>query len=284
MPTDLPKTPQTFAVSRTHLATAAKLAERLHKARFRADGDEDELEVGPEVDREEIAEEFREELYAEEVLNAGRIAIIEISGMLMRGCKGYEQWGFCDYAVVADAIQDADNDDNIDRIVLIVDSPGGSVMGAPECAAAIAGVNKPLLVFTSGMLCSAAYWITCSADMIVATPSSSVGSIGVYSPFYDTSGAMEQMGVDVQVFSSGEQKGAGFPGTSLTDAQAQRIQQDVNAIAADFQGEVLTHRPQVDLSLFDGRDVSGKEAERLGLVDSLANDFVGAVSQFLAVY
>lgn len=283
MPIDFKTSPQPLAVSRSHVATAVRLADRLHKRRFRADAED--CDEAPDIDEglEEKAEEFRETLYQEEI-NAGRIAIIEISGMLMRGCKGYEAWGFADYAVVADAIQDADNDDNIDRIVLVVDSPGGGVMGAPECAAAVASVNKPLLVFTSGMLCSAAYWIACSADMIVATPSASVGSIGVYSPFWDTSGMMGQMGVEVQVFSSGEQKGAGFPGTSLTDAQAQRIQADVNAIAADFQGEVLTHRPGVDLSLFDGRDVSGKEGERLGLVDAVANDFAEAVNMFLAVY
>lgn len=279
--------PQTFAVHPDWVETAAKLSDALHKRKFRVDDgddDDDDLPHGPDGDRDDdTAEDVSESLWKSGI-EAGKIAIIPVRGVLMSGCAGWEALGLCDYQTVADAVQDAEDDANIERIVLFVDSPGGSVMGCPEAAEAVAGVTKPLLVFTNGMLCSAAYWLTASADMIVATPSSAVGSIGCYRPFWDESEAYGQLGIKVQLFASGAQKGAGYPGTSLSGDQAALIQSEVDAIAADFQSHVLTYRPTVDLSLFDGRDVRGKDGEPLGLVDATANDFAEAMNLFMGTF
>lgn len=282
--------PQTFAVHPDWVETAAKLAQAMHDRRFRAgdydedDEDEDDIPHGPDGDRDDDTAEELSEMLWKSGIEAGSIAIIPVKGVLMRGCAGYEEWGLCDYETVLDAVQAAEDDANIKRIVLVVDSPGGGVMGCPEAAEAIAGVTKPLLVFTSGLLCSAAYWLTASADMIVATQSSAVGSIGCYRPFWDVSEAYGQMGVKVQLFASGAQKGAGYPGTSLSPEQSALIQSEVDDIAADFQNHVLTYRPTLDVSLFDGRDVRGKDGEPLGLVDAVVNDFSEAMTLFVAAF
>ena len=277
-----PIAPGLFAVHRDQIDIAAKLYARVQRNRFKADSDYDDDDDAPDGDRDDdFADELGEEV-AKQTLDAARYAVIPIRGVLMRGVAGLECWGLCDYETVADSVEDADNDDNIDAIILVVDSPGGGVQGCQEAAARIAAVSKPVLVFTSGMLCSAAYWLTSSAEMIIATPSSAVGSIGVYRTFWDQSAAFDQMGVKVQVFSSGALKGAGQPGTSLTDTQTAEIQKQVDAVAGDFWNEVLTNRPAVDLSLMDGRDVRGKEAVDLGLADLVVNEFGDAVSAFLA--
>lgn len=270
--------PEPVAIHKEHVETAARLMARVHARRYKADADDDD--DAPDGDRDnDTAEDLREQA-AQQTMDAGRLAIIPIRGVLMRDVAGLECWGLADYSTISDAVEDADGDDNIDAIVLVVDSPGGGVMGCQEAAAKIAAVSKPVLVFTSGLLCSAAYWLTASADLIVCTPSSAVGSIGCYRPFWDQSGMFEQEGISVQLFASGAQKGAGYPGTSLSDEQAALIQSQVDEIASDFQTEVLTHR-DVDLSLFDGRDVRGKEAVELGLADIVAVDFGEAVAAFL---
>lgn len=276
--------PGTFAVHRDHVQTALQLAHRLHRRKFRAedyDDDDDDLPKGPDGDRDDdTADEINEQLWAEGEAS-GSVAVVRACGILMRGCPGLRDWGLVDYEELLDEIEEADNDANIKRIVLILDSPGGMVTGCPEAARRIAALTKPLMVYTSGMLCSAAYWLAAGADLICATQSSDVGSIGVYRPFWDTSAAYGAIGVVVEMFSSGEQKGAGYPGTSLSDSQRALIQSDVDKAAGWFQSHVIEYRPGMDLSLLDGRSVSGEDGEALGIVDAVVGDFSDAMTLFL---
>ena len=278
--------PGTFAVHRDYIDAAFKLAHRVHSRKYRADDDmddEDDAPCGPGVEREEdIADDVQQRLW-EAGEASGSVAIIKVCGILMRGCPGLRDWGLVDYDELLDEITEADEDANVKRIVLIVDSPGGMVMGCPEAANAVAAISKPLMVFTSGMLCSAAYWLAASAEVICATQSSDVGSIGVYRPFWDTSAMFGAAGVSVKVFASGEQKGAGYPGTSLSESQAALIQAEVMKAAGWFQSHVATYRPSVDLTLFDGRSVSGEDGAEMGIVDAVVPDFNAAIEIFLSL-
>ncbi len=67
----------------------------------------------------------------------------------------------------------------VDRIVLLVDSPGGSVAGLGEAAAALRASTKPVTAFVQGMGASAAYWLASQAGEIVMDAAAAVGSIGV---------------------------------------------------------------------------------------------------------
>jgi len=52
----------------------------------------------------------------------------------------------------------------------------------------------------------------------------------------------------------------------------------------DFQSWVLEYRPGIDLGLFDGRAVSGKQGLELGLVDAVHNTRQEAIQQFMEVF
>ena len=110
---------------------------------------------------------------------------------------------------------------NVQRIVLDIDSPGGTVAGTPEAAAQIAAANKVKRVdaWTGNLMCSAAYYLAAGCRGVYAAPSATVGSIGVYLPVVDRSEMYKAMGVKVDIIKSGKYKGMGFPGTSLTDDQ-----------------------------------------------------------------
>ncbi len=84
--------------------------------------------------------------------------------------------------------------DDIKAVFLDIDSPGGTVAGTPELAAAVASLNerKPVYAFSSGLMCSAAYWIASQARAIYATPSAQVGSIGVVQAVIDNSAALDK--------------------------------------------------------------------------------------------
>ena len=67
----------------------------------------------------------------------------------------------------------------IDSIVLVFDSPGGAVTGISEFASLVAGCGKHVTAYVYGAAASAAYWIASAADVIVGSPTSITGSIGV---------------------------------------------------------------------------------------------------------
>lgn len=68
---------------------------------------------------------------------------------------------------------------DVDRVVMLVDSPGGVVSGLGEAAEAIRAAQKPVTAFVTGMGASAAYWLASQAAEMVLEPAASVGSIGV---------------------------------------------------------------------------------------------------------
>lgn len=76
-----------------------------------------------------------------------------------------------------------ESDTRIDRIALVVDSPGGAATGLAELAAQIRTSKKPVHAYVAGNCASAAYWIASAADKIVASKSASIGSIGVVGIF-----------------------------------------------------------------------------------------------------
>ena len=60
-------------------------------------------------------------------------------------------------------------DASVDRIILDVDSPGGSVYGISELSRKIHGARgkKPIIAVSNSLMASAAYWIASAADEIL---------------------------------------------------------------------------------------------------------------------
>lgn len=75
------------------------------------------------------------------------------------------------------AVMEADS--RIDKIALVIDSPGGTVTGIQELASQIRASSKPTAAYVFGHGASAAYWIASAADRVVANPTASIGSVGV---------------------------------------------------------------------------------------------------------
>ena len=125
-------------------------------------------------------------------------------------------------------------DPRVQRIVLRIDSPGGTVAGTSETAATIREISAsgtPVTAYIDGMAASAAYWLASQADEIVmGSPTTEVGSIGVISAYVDSSRAQEAQGFRVSVFRTSPLKAPGAMGESLTREQAAAIERDL----ADF--------------------------------------------------
>ena len=204
----------------------------------------------------------------------GGIGTLFLRGPMMRNPDVIDQlvFGATDTEEVMTAVNEAAEREDVQAIILDIDSPGGSVNGTPELAAAVAAASKAKTVyaFSAGQMCSAAYWVASQCDAVYATPSARVGSIGVILPVVDSSEAFAKAGLKMEVFAAGKFKSAGTPGTSLTEEQKDWLQSEVEEIAADFRTAVLARGRKIPDEAMEGQTFSGRRAMRLnmaGMVD-----------------
>ena len=204
----------------------------------------------------------------------GSYGVIPIVGAIGKGLSPLERMtGASDLNVVSAQIDEFMADGEVSTIVFHIDSPGGVVGGVEEVARKIANLSKPTIAYTDGMMCSAAYWLGSSADRVVASPSSDVGSIGVYMNLVDVSQAYADAGFKAVVIKSSATpyKAAGIEGTSLSPEQIANFQAEVDAIYADFVNAVLVKRKMASADAMKGQSMSGKVASSMGLLTGLAD-------------
>lgn len=201
------------------------------------------------------------------------IAHIPIGGPIGYSLGEFEKGaGAVDVDDIADEIDQAESDDEVQTILLNFDTPGGMVTGTPELGEKIKDVEKPIYAFTRGKMCSAGYWLACSTDGIFATPTADIGCIGVCMSFLDVSRMADTAGVKVKVFGSGDYKGMGTPGTSLDAKQEMFLQQRVSQLANIFYDQVRGQRGQISDSDMQGQTFKGNEALDKGLIDGVMRD------------
>lgn len=249
---------QILAISKEHLFSAVVLAEK--KARVYADNFPEDEEL------------------TEKPVDAGDgVRVIPLNGIVSHGENKYTRFylGMLETDNVAAWVENAVADPAVKAMVLSVNSPGGYVTGTAELANIVAEASrsKPIIAHTSTLMASAAYWISSAASLVYATPSATVGSIGVFTTHLDMSEWMEANGLRLEVFKSGENKAAGIGGTSLTDGQKAILQADIDSIGAEFRAAVVGRRRLVAPAALDGRALGARAAveQGTGLVDSLAN-------------
>ena len=202
------------------------------------------------------------------------IAVIPLYGVIGKRVGMLEQSsGVTDVDVFSRAVMRATNDPNVKRIMIDIDSPGGTVGGVQHAADVVrmAASQKKTMAYTGGTCASAAYWIASGADAIYCDATASVGSIGVYTMVLDTSRAYDNMGIKNQVFASGKFKAAGASGTSLSDEQKEQIQKVVDDLASVFKADILRHNPAIAQETMQGQVFVGQSAKLAGLVDSICS-------------
>ena len=197
------------------------------------------------------------------------IGVVAIEGPILRKPDLFARifFGATSSEDIGEALREAREREDIKAVFLNIDSPGGTVTGTPELANAVAALDKkkPVYAFSSGLMCSAAYWVASQARAIYATPSAQVGSIGVVQAVIDNTAALDKAGLKVEVFSVGKYKAMGAPGTPLTDDQRELIQSNLAEIAAEFHDAVLSRGRAIPAEAMEGQTFSGKQAQRHNL-------------------
>lgn len=216
------------------------------------------------------------------------VAVIEMEGVVSKRMSLFTKisGGVSTYQV-QEEFQAALSDPKVRAIVLAVDSPGGTLDGTAELAGAIhaARGEKPIVAFTDGQMCSAAYWIGSAADAVyISGDTPQVGSIGVVASHMDISKAEERMGVKTTEIAAGKYKRIASRHAPLSKEGRQTIQDAVDYVYTAFIGDVAKHRgvseEQVLEQMADGRIFFGRQAVNAGLVDGVSTieELIGKLS------
>jgi signal peptide peptidase SppA len=172
----------------------------------------------------------------------------------------------------------------VSRIVLHIDSPGGTITGIPELVTRLREWSqiKPIYAFADNLCASAAYWLSTGCTALFATPTADLGSIGVYMAVIDESEAFAEAGYRMVLIKAGERKAEGARGLPIEPETIARWQAEVDAIYAQFTAAVLAVRPGVADSTMQGQAFMGTEALALGLCDQLVTDLDDLLAQLAA--
>lgn len=171
---------------------------------------------------------------------AGGLAIVPVMGPMF---KGFGSWGYADQSEIRGTIRQAANDPGVSGIMLLIDSPGGSVAGTADLGAEIVAADaiKPVMAYCEDCACSAAYWIASCARAVYSN-GGLVGSIGVVASIVDSSKYFENAGVKVFPLVSGAMKAPGMDGVPVSAEQVAYLQNIIETMYSDFVAVVARGR------------------------------------------
>ncbi|MGL4381646.1 MAG: signal peptide peptidase SppA [Vibrio sp.] len=209
---------------------------------------------------------------------ANDIAVVVASGAIM---DGSQPRGSIGGDTVAGLLREARNDNNIKAVVLRVDSPGGSAFASEVIRnemEALQAAGKPVVVSMSSLAASGGYWISMSADKIVAQPTTLTGSIGIFSVITTFEKGLNQLGIYTDGVGTTPFAGQGLT-TGLTQGAKEAIQLGIEHGYQRFISLVAEKRGlsiQAVDEIAQGRVWTAQDALNLGLIDQLG-DFDDAV-------
>lgn len=217
------------------------------------------------------------------------IEVIQVSGVLVsRG----SHIGMCEtmtsYESLRAQLRNAVADPMVERIVLDIDSPGGSAVGAFELAADIRSMaqQKPITGIVNFMAYSGGYLLGSACSELVVSQTSGIGSIGVIASHMDRSKMEEGMGVKVTTVFAGAHKNDLTPHEPLSDQSLQYLndvvqesyQLFVNAVA-DYRGLPVQQVIATEAGLYRGQaGINAGLADRLQSPQQAVDDLSQAVA------
>lgn len=206
-----------------------------------------------------------------------KVALVYAVGAIMpSGDKsGFGGDGIAAADKIAPAIYKASKDDDVQAIILRIDSPGGSPGASESILRALEKAQergKPVIVSMGATAASGGYWIAAYADKIFALPSTLTGSIGVVGGKFAMRELFAKLGINWEKVTWGRNAGLWSPNTRFNQSEAERIHAMLDNVYDNFVARVAKGRK---MSVADvekvagGRVWTGRRALEAGLVDEL---------------
>lgn len=207
------------------------------------------------------------------------IAVVTVAGPIVSGRGGPQALPLSRSSAggdtIAAALREVAADDDVKAVVLRVESPGGSVNGSETiwrevCRVRAAG--KPVVASMGAVAASGGYYVSMSADAILASPGTITGSIGVITGKLVARDLKERLGVGSDTVRTNANADAWSTNASFTPEQHALVEAEADLFYDDFVQRVAEAR---QLSVADvevvarGRVWTGADALERGLVDEL---------------
>ena len=212
------------------------------------------------------------------------IAVIPIHGTRVKRVLGMEAAsGLTSYGGIAQEIDAALADPQVQGILLDIDSPGGEASGSFELARKIrhAATQKPLWAVANDAAYSAAYALAASAQRLIVTETGGIGSIGVIALHIDQSAKDAQEGYRYTAVTAGTHKNDFSPHHPLSDAAKAELQTEVDRLYGLFVEHVAAMR-SLDADAVRATEAGlyfGANAITAGLADAVSS-FETALTDF----
>lgn len=208
------------------------------------------------------------------------VSVLRLQGVISPGGGAPFRPASLNLAALEGRIEQAFRPKRLAAVALVINSPGGSPVQSALIARAIrrkAEEKKvPVLAFAEDVAASGGYWLMTAGDELYADRASIVGSIGVISAGFGFKGLIERFGVERRVHAAGERKSFLDPFSAEQEEDVERLKAIQSQIHDAFmdqvkqrRGDKLNRRRYKEI--FSGDVFLGEEAERLGLIDGIAD-------------
>lgn len=223
-------------------------------------------------------------------LEATGVQVLPVHGFLVsRGAHINACETMTSYEGLRQQLRAAIADPLVERIVLDIDTPGGSAVGAFELAADIRAMSliKPITGIVNFMAYSGGYLIGAACTELVVSQTSGVGSVGVIASHMERSKQLETAGVKVTTVYAGAHKNDLSPNEPLTDQSIRVLNDLVQESYQLFTGAVSVYRGMsieavraTEAGLYRGQAaIAIGFADRLQTPQDAVDDLARAVAQ-----
>lgn len=185
---------------------------------------------------------------------------------------------------ISEQLLDIAEDTSINAVVFRVDSGGGSAIASDQIWNAVKKVQasgKKVVVSMGSMAASGGYYVSASADSIIANRSTITGSIGVFGGKFAIADGLRQFGINPDSVTVGGEFASAYSTEKLTPNQRTRLLEGLQATYDRFTGIVAEGRKlplQQVQEVARGRVWSGEDALKIGLVNK-TGDFITALEE-----
>lgn len=227
-------------------------------------GEEDELEM--------ISYSNYRKSYSSYKSSRNKVAVIVASGDIVPGKGDMDNVGSDKFAK---EIRKARENDDIQAIVMRINSPGGSFIASDVMwrELKLASEVKPVIASMSDVAASGGYYLAMACDTIMAQPNTITGSIGIFSIIFNAQGFLNnKLGVTTDEVATGEISTLYTMSRPLSEEQKRIIQKDTDEGYETFVTKAAEGRGMsVDdiKAIASGRVWSGLQALDNGLIDQL---------------
>ncbi len=206
------------------------------------------------------------------------IALVYAVGAVIRGTSEYEPLSgsfVMGSDSVAAALRSAIDDPRVEAIVMRVDSPGGSYVASDTIwreTIRAREAGKPLVISMGNVAASGGYFVSMSADHVVAQPGTITGSIGVLGGKMNTSAFWERLGITFDEVHTSANTLLYSSGQDYSESEYAIFQAWLDRVYTDFTQRVSQGRGmpiEGVREIAKGRVWSGEDALERDLVDAL---------------